>query len=75
MCNKGLSRELVESAFEECYERDDSRNAISELLRKKKYDPETATEKDKQKIFAFLMRKGFSYNDIRQVVQVSEWNT
>ena len=74
LCNKGLSREMIDEAFEECYDRSDSRNAISELLRKKKYSPETATEKDKQKIFAFLMRKGFSYEDIRQVVQVSEWN-
>lgn len=74
LCGKGLSRELVEEAMEECYDREDSRIAIAELLRKKKYSPETATEKEKQKIFAFLMRKGFPYEDIRQVVQVSEWN-
>lgn len=75
LCNKGLSKTLIEEAMEDCYDKDDGMNAITELLRKKKYDPETATEKDKQKVIAFLMRKGFSYHDIRQVVQVSEWNT
>ena len=74
LCNKGLSKELIDEAMEETYDREDSRHAIAELLRKKKYCPETSTDKDKQKIFAFLMRKGFSYEDIRQVVQVSEWN-
>ena len=74
LCNKGLSKELITEAMEECYDTEDSKNAIIELLRKKKYDPETVTEKEKQKIVAFLIRKGFSYHDIRQVVQVSEWN-
>lgn len=74
LSNKGLSRDLIEIAFEECYDRSDGRSAITELLRKKKYCAETADEKEKQKMIAFLMRKGFSYDDIRQVLQVSEWN-
>ena len=74
LCGKGLARELIDSAFEECYEREDGQNAIAELLRKKKFCLETATDKEKQKIYAFLMRKGFSYEDIRQVIQVSGWN-
>lgn len=74
LCNKGLPKELIEEAFEDCYEREDSKIAIMELLRKKKYSPETASDKEKQKIFAYLMRKGFSYEDVRHVIQVSGWN-
>ncbi len=74
LCNKGLSKDLIEEAFEESYDREDSKSAIEELIRKKKYCPETATDKEKQKIFAYLMRKGFSYEDVRQVIQVSGWN-
>ena len=29
---------------------------------------------DTQKILGYLMRKGFKYEDIRKVIQVSEWN-
>ena len=67
-------KDLIDAAFEECYDREDSQNAIAELMRKKKFCAETATDKEKQKIYAFLMRKGFSYEDIRQVIQVSGWN-
>lgn len=72
--NKGLPQSVIEEAFEECYEADDSRSAIAELMRKRGYSPEAATEKDRQKMYGYLMRKGFSYEDIRQVIQVSGWN-
>ena len=74
MIQKGLDKDVIEQAFLECYEKEDARDAIAELLRKKKYDPETADWKDTQKILGFLTRKGFGYDDIRQVIQVSEWN-
>lgn len=74
MIQKGLDKDVIEQAFLECYEKEDARDAIVELLRKKKYDPETADWKDTQKILGFLTRKGFGYDDIRQVIQVSEWN-
>ena len=65
---------MIEEAFEECYDREDSKSAIEELMRKKRYSPETATEKEKQKMYGYLMRKGFAYEDVRQVIQVSGWN-
>lgn len=74
MIQKGLSQDVVEQAFLECYGKDDAKEAIEALLRKKKYDPETADWKETQKILGFLTRKGFRYDDIRQVIQVSEWN-
>lgn len=74
LCEKGVSRELVEAAMEECLGEDDSLHAIRALLQKRHYDPETADQKQTRKEFAYLMRKGFCYEDIRQVIQVSEWN-
>lgn len=74
LCQKGIDKETVEAVMEECYEPGDSRLAIEQLMKKKKYHPDTATEDEKRKILAFLMRKGFKYEDVRQVIQVSEWN-
>ncbi|MGN1167693.1 MAG: regulatory protein RecX [Lachnospiraceae bacterium] len=74
MIQKGLDKEVIDRAFEESYGREDAKEAITEILRKKKYDPETADRKETRKILGFLTRKGFGYDDIRQVIQVSEWN-
>ena len=43
-------------------------------MKKKKYNPDTATREETQKILTYLTRKGFRYEDIRQVLQVSELN-
>ena len=40
------------------------------ILVKKNYDPETATNKEKQKISAFLYRKGFDMDIIRNVLSL-----
>lgn len=74
LCQKGITKEEIEKAFEECYEIDDSKAAIEAIIRKKKFDPETADYTERQKIAGYLMRKGFRYEDVRQVIQVSEWN-
>ena len=74
LSQKGVEKELIEQAFEECYGNEDSRAAIEAILQKKKYDPHTADHAQTQKILGYLVRKGFHYEDIRQVIQVSEWN-
>ena len=74
LCQKGLKGEDIDVAFQECYEENDAKEAICTLLRKKSYDPESAEWEETQKILGFLMRKGFRYEDIRQVIQVSDWN-
>lgn len=71
---KGLKSELIDEAMEECYSKEDTTQAIEAILRKKKYQPGVTTDKELQKIYASLARKGFTYEDIRQVIQVSEWN-
>ena len=72
---KGIKGELVDKVLGEVYEEHSDRIAIQELLIKKKWNPEEADEKDRQKIYGYLMRKGFRYEDIRQVIQLSSWNS
>ena len=74
LCQKGLDKEIIETAMEESYEEENSLAAIEAVMRKRKYNPKTATEAEKKKLWACLARKGFRYEDIRQVIQVSEWN-
>lgn len=74
LCQKGISAEILDSVFEECYDDDSSKAAIYSIMQKKKYNPESASKSETQKILGYLTRKGFCYEDIRQVLQVSEWN-
>ena len=74
LSQKGLNEEILDKAFEECYDEEASKEAIRTILKKKNYDPDTSTKAETQKILSYLTRKGFSYEDIRQVLQVSGWN-
>lgn len=74
LSGKGIAQEVLDKVFEECYEDGDSRKAIREILRKKKYDPACAEWQETRKILGYLARKGFAFEDIRQVIQLSEWD-
>lgn len=74
LCRKGVSKEEIDRAMEECYGEAGELEAVQALVRKKRFDPETATDAEKQKIYGYLARKGFRYETIRQVIQVSNWN-
>ena len=73
LVSKGVARDLIDEAFEECYEREDSVEAIRKLLEKKHYDPENTASEEKKKIMAYLVRKGFNYEDIRRSMQIYEY--
>ena len=75
LMKKGVDRERVREILSEYYSAEDSLNAIRDLLRKKRYDPKSATDQEMRKIYGYLARKGFGYEDIRQVIQINEWNT
>lgn len=74
LSQKGIDRKLIENAMEKYYESADEQEAIRKILAKKRFAAEEATDAEKNKIFNYLVRKGFSYNNIRQVIQVSAWN-
>lgn len=74
LCQKGVNREFIAEALEECYTSEDAVEAIRHLAEKKHYSFQDSTDKEKKKICEYLLRKGFYYDDIRQVIQVSFQN-
>ena len=53
-------------------ESDPEREALLQCLEKKRRNLDLSDPKDKQKLYAFLMRKGFSYDLIREALNLSE---
>lgn len=74
LIQKGVSREDIDHAMENCYETDCELDAIRRLCEKKHFSPETSSDVEKKKMFDYLLRKGFRMEEVRQVIQVSSWN-
>ncbi len=75
LSGKGISKDIFMPIVEELYMEEDSDieiEQIRKLLAKKHYDPEQADFKEKQKIMAFLMRKGFQMADIKRAMDMIE---
>lgn len=68
LAQKGISREIVEQALEEEYLEENESAGILKWLEKKQYDPECADMKQKQKMYQFLVRRGFRSEDILKVL-------
>ena len=66
---KGVPREYIWQALEEEYEEESERGQILALVRKKEYSSQCADIREKQKMYRFLMRRGFSSNDILYVLE------
>lgn len=60
--NKGISKELVDSIYDENEMNDDE--AIIKLIKKKRVDVNEADKDQLRKIYMYLSRKGFRYEDI-----------
>ena len=63
---KGVSKELVERGFEEAQMTDVS-EVIQKYMQKKKIDPQNCDYVQKQKFFAYMMRKGFQIEELKMV--------
>ena len=59
LAGKGIARELIDLAMEECYAGEDELEAIRRLAVKRKYRFQDATREEQQKQMAYFMRKGF----------------
>lgn len=71
LARRGIDRETVRQAMEEVQEQEGEQNEermIRRLLERKNYNPSEADYKEKQRIQAFLYRKGFSPDKIRRVM-------
>lgn len=66
---KGISEAVIERVMEECYGEETAILAIEKLMRKRRYVPGEAAYEEKQKFMAYLMRKGFSYDDIFRALE------
>lgn len=71
LLRKGISRELIHKVYEEdlCEENlPDEIPLIEKWLEKKSYDKESAGYQERQKMGAFLYRKGFSLDNIERIL-------
>lgn len=68
LVGKGVPRDLIEQALEEEYETEDESAKIARWLEKKHYSTEEADPKQRQRMYQFLLRKGFRSGDIRKVL-------
>lgn len=62
LMRKGICKDTIRAVFEELEEdgmRQDEVSMIRSLLEKKKYDAKTADGQEKQRMYAFLYRRGF----------------
>lgn len=72
LIQKGVPREIVEEVLEEI-DFGETQEAIRQLVRKKIKSGTDMDEKEKKRIYGFLMRKGFSSSDILTVLREEEW--
>ena len=65
---KGVDKELIQEAFEMTGEVPEEEQ-IARWMEKRHYDPESADPKEKQKMYAFLSRKGFRPENIQRALK------
>lgn len=72
---KGVTKEVLSRAFQDSYceeeEQELELEQVKRLLEKKKYDAQSTDWKEKQKIYAFLVRKGFNSSTIRKALSIN----
>ena len=66
LAQKGVSREILDLVFEDMTV--DEEAQIMVILEKRKYPGDDASREEKQKISAYLARKGFSYESINSAL-------
>lgn len=72
LVQKGISREIIEEVLES-KDFGETREMIRQIILKKRKTDIPMNEKEKQRIYGFLMRKGFSSSDILAVMREEEW--
>ena len=65
---KGVDRELIQEAFEETGEVSEEEQ-IASWMEKRNFHPEEADLKEKQRMYAFLARKGFRAENIQRAMK------
>lgn len=68
LLQKGVDRDVIDSAMESEYEAEAEQELILKWIEKRHYSMENSDRKEKQKMYQFLMRKGFRSEDILRVL-------
>lgn len=68
LMKKGVAGELIEQALEEEFESDE-REKIKILLEKRRYDCNCEDRREQQRIYQYLMRRGYKSSDILAVMR------
>ena len=72
LVQKGISREIIEEVLEST-DFGETREMIRQIILKKRKTDIPMNEKEKQRLYGFLMRQGFSSSDILAVMREEEW--
>ncbi len=75
LITKGISKEILMPIIEQLYLQEDGDielEQVKALLEKKHYDQDMTDFKEKQKIMAFLMRRGFQMSTIKRAMNCYE---
>jgi len=73
LMRKGIGKDTIRAAFEELEQqgtRQDEDAMIRSLLEKKNYNSKTATSQEKQRMYAFLYRRGFRGEAINRALML-----
>lgn len=84
LLKKGVNKEYIEEAyvhvrteFEDLLEEKEDNyiemKQIEEYIRKKKYNGDTATKQEKEKMYGFLLRKGYTMDLVRKTIGEYEY--
>lgn len=65
--NKGVSEDIIEEV-KEVFSDIETDAVIRRLISKKGIDPNTEDRKQREKLYRFLLSRGFSYSDISNVI-------
>lgn len=70
---KGIDKAIIEDVLEKTFSSDEQEK-IRQLLEKRHFDYGRSDRKEQQKIYQFLMRRGFRSSDILQVMKAEKFD-
>lgn len=69
LLQKGVSAEQIQEVLDEVYAEEGEKEAIRKLILKRHVDVLQANEEELHKLYGYLARKGFRYEEIRKAIE------
>lgn len=69
LLQKGVSAEQIQEVLDEVYAEEGEQEAIRKLILKRHVDVLQANEEELHKLYGYLARKGFCYEEIRKAIE------